>query len=343
MTDVLSVAAEARATQLLKRLLDNLIWVLLALSILSMTFLSTSFFTIENLFNLGVNSTALGILVIGQVLCLLIGRIDVSVESTLALAALTGALMAIAGFNPYFSMFVVLGVGAGVGLVNGWAIAYLGANFFMQTLAMNIILRGLMLVVTGGVTIYGMPTDYRVFGATSLFGIPTPIILLALLYGIFVVVLERRRWGRSVYLIGSNERAAFVSGLATKQVVLGVYVLSGVLAAVAGLIVSTRLDSVNNELGKGMVFEVLAAAVMGGVSLVGGKGRLLGALGGVLFLGCVTSILTWLRVDAFVVQVTRGGIILLAIVIDAARIILERRLVKLSAAIPSIAEPEGRS
>jgi ribose/xylose/arabinose/galactoside ABC-type transport system permease subunit len=301
----------------LKIVYENLIWFLLALCLIVMAFISNTFFSKQNLINLAVNSTALGLLVIAESLCLIVGKLDISIESTLAFSALMGALLVKSNVNPVIAMFAVLAVGAVIGLINGASIVLLGANPFMQTLSMNIIFRGLMLVFTGGVTVFRFPDSYRVFGDTEVLGIPTPIILLVLFYVFFIILLQKRTWGRKLYAVGSNERAAFISGINVKKMNTQVFVLAGLLSAFAGLIASTRFNGVHNNLAKGQVFEVFAAAVMGGISLTGGRGKLIGAIGGVLFLGCITSILTWLRVDPFVVQTTRGCIILLAILIDA--------------------------
>lgn len=302
---------------LLKVADEYLIWVLLLLSLLVVSVVSKGFFSKENLINLAVNSTILGILVIAESLCLLLGKFDLSIESTLAFAALMGAILVRKNVNPFVAMFVVLSTGAAIGLLNGVFIVRLGVNPFMQTLSTNIIFRGLMLVFTGGVTLFNFPDAYRVLGDTKILGIPTPIILLAGLYVFFIVLLTKSRWGRRLYLTGSNERAAFASGIDTKKVNVQVFVIAGLLAAFAGLIASTRFNGIDNNLAKGQVFEVFAAAVMGGVSLYGGRGSLFGAIGGVLFLGCVSSILTWFRVSGFMVETVRGCVILVAILLDA--------------------------
>jgi ribose/xylose/arabinose/galactoside ABC-type transport system permease subunit len=317
---------QGRSSAMLRRLFDNVIWLLLGLILVIMGILAPAFFSLTNLITLAQNSTILGLMVIAESLCLIIGKFDISIESTLAFAALIGAMLVKAGVSPAPAMLVVVAIGALIGLVNGVGIVLLGANPFMQTLSMNVIFRGLMLVLTGGVTIFNFPAAYRVLGDTAPLGVPTPILVTVLFYAVFVLMLQRRRWGRHLYAIGTNEKAAVVAGINVRGISVQVFVLAGAIAAFAGLIASTRYNGVPNLLAKGMVFEVFAAAVMGGISLQGGQGRLLGAVGGVLFLGVVTSILTWLRVDAFVVQTTRGIIILAAILIDALKDKLQKRI-----------------
>ncbi|HTY46337.1 MAG TPA: ABC transporter permease [Methanomassiliicoccales archaeon] len=304
---------------------DYLIWILLVVSLLGMGLISRTFFSLQNLVNLLMNSTTLGILVIAESLCVILGKLDLSIESTLAFAALVGALMVKANAPPALAIIVVILIGVAVGAINGIFVVSLGVNPFMQTLSMNIILRGLMFVLTKGITVYGFPDGYRLFGDTSLLGVPTPILLLALLYALFLVLLHKRQWGRQMYAAGSNPRAAFLSGINVGRLNVLAFILAGALSAFAGLVISTRFDAVTNTLARGQVFDVFAAAVMGGIALSGGRGSLIGAVGGVLFLGCIASILTWLRVSPFGVQTVRGCVILLAIVLDALKNKLRER------------------
>ncbi len=255
----------------LSMLFDNLTWFLLALSLVVMVILSDSFFSWTNLLNLAQNSTLLGMLVIAETLVLLAGKIDISIETTMAFSALVGALAAKAGVDPVLAMVICLSVGAAIGAVNGFFIVYMGADPFMQTLAMNIVFRGLMLVCTEGLTIFRLPAAYRVFGDTSIFLIPTPIVLLAALYAVFGSILGKTKWGRKLYLLGENPVAAVYSGINVKAISFTTFFVAGIISAFAGLVASTRINSVHNALGSGIVFEVMAAAVMGGVSLQGGR------------------------------------------------------------------------
>jgi len=299
---------------------EQLIWILLVLLFLITTAIIPKFFSVQNIINLALNSSILGILVIAESLCLLVGKFDLSIEATLGVTALIGALMTSRmGFNPVLVWVIVLLLGAVIGLFNGVLIVKVGVNPFVQTLSMQIILRGMMLVLTGGITIFPLPKLYRIFGATKIFNIPTPIVILVLMYIFFIIILEKRQFGRFIYATGSNPEAAFTSGVNVNLINILVFTLSGLIAAFAGLVLSGRLNAVDNNFAKGMVFEVMAASVIGGISLAGGRGRLLGALGGVLFLGMVGSVLTWLNVQPFMVETVRGIIILVAVVIDAVK------------------------
>jgi simple sugar transport system permease protein len=307
----------ARVKTALKFIDQYLIWILVALSIIIMTSISSHFFTGKNLLNLALSSSVLGIMVIAASLPFLIGKIDLSIESTFAFAALVGGMMVKGGSNPYLAMFVVLLVGLGAGLINGVFIVYIGVNHFVQTLSMNIILRGMIFLLSGGLPFHDFPDRYRIIGASTIGGIPTPIIILIVFYLLFILLLQRTRWGRKLFATGQNANAAFVSGINVNRLTIQVLVLSGFISAFAGLIISTRLNAIDYNVGIGYVFDIFAAAVIGGISLSGGRGSLIGAIGGVFFLTVVSSILTWLNLSIYWVETTRGFIILFAVWLDA--------------------------
>lgn len=329
-----SVAAEHTAGNrksgyLLIKIVDEyLIWILLAMSIMMMTAISNHFFSKYNLINLALSSSILGIMVIAESLCVLIGKLDLSVESTLAFAALIGAILIKQNVDPWLAMLVVLAIGAGIGLINGLFIVKIGVDPFVQTLAMNIIFRGLIFLISGGIPLMGFPEGYRIFGSTQVMGIPTPVLILVLLYVFFIILLERMKWGRKLYAVGQNGHAAFISGVNVQRVNIQAFVLAGLLAAFAGLILSTRLNSIDYNVGNGMNFEIMAAAVIGGISLTGGRGRMLGAIGGVLFLTSISSILTWLNLSIYWVETTRGIVIAAAVFIDAMKNKLREKVLR---------------
>jgi ribose/xylose/arabinose/galactoside ABC-type transport system permease subunit len=300
------------------RFIDQyLIWILVLMSVAIMGTISTRFFSGKNLLNLSLSSSVLGIMVIAASLPFLIGKIDLSIESTFAFAALIGGMMVKGGANPYLAMAAVPLVGLTIGLVNGLFIVYLGVNHFVQTLAMNIIFRGMIFMLSGGLPFHDFPASYRLIGASSLLGVPTPILILVAFYLLFILLLQRTRWGRRLYAMGQNTSAAYFSGVNINRSTVIVFALSGVISAFAGLIISTRLNSIDYNVGVGYAFDIFAAAVIGGISLSGGRGSLIGAIGGVLFLTVVSSILTWLNLSIYWVDTTRGFIILFAVWLDA--------------------------
>jgi ribose/xylose/arabinose/galactoside ABC-type transport system permease subunit len=309
---------------------EHLIWVLLILSILIISIFMKQFFNITNIINIILNSSILGILVIAEVFCLLIGKFDLSIESTLGFAALVGGTLSIKfNINPIIAWSIALLSGLIIGLFNGLMIVKVGVNPFLQTLSMYIILRGLMVTISGGVALYPLPNFFLFFGAIKVLGIPIPVIILIISYVVFSFILQKRPFGRILYFVGTNPTAAFASGINVNRITIMVFTISGLIAAFCGLVFAGRLESIPITMGKGMIFEVFAAAVLGGVSLSGGKGSLIGALGGVLFLGIIGSMLTWFGVNAFLVEAIRGVIILIAIVLDAIKNRYRLRLIKI--------------
>jgi ribose/xylose/arabinose/galactoside ABC-type transport system permease subunit len=277
------------------------------------------FFTIRNILDLILNSSILGLLVIAETLCLLVGKFDLSIESTLGFSALIGGFLAVNfHINPLIAWVIALSCGLLIGLFNGIMIVKVGLNPFLQTLAMLVVLRGFMVTISGGYPVYPLPNFFLIFGSSKVFKIiPTPVVIMGLMYVMFTILLQKRRFGRVLYVVGSNPNAAFSSGINVNRINIIVFSLSGLIAAFTGLVYAGRLESIPILIGKGMIFEVFAAAVLGGVSLSGGKGNLIGALGGVIFLGIVSSMLTWFGVGAFAVEAIRGCFILFAVILDA--------------------------
>jgi len=301
------------------KILDEyLVWIFIILILAAMLVTTRNFLRPVNLNIILINAAPMGILTIAASFALLVGKFDLSIESNMGFCAMIGALLVTkAGLNPFLSIILLLAAGAAIGLFNGLCIVKLGVNPFLQTLAMLILLRGLIIFITSGVTIANLPDRYRVLGNEKVLGIPVQIVLLILLYIIFSIVLENTVFGKRLYAIGANSDLAFESGIKTNLLNISVFIIGGVLAAFAGLILSSKQGVVNAGLGKGMLFTVFAAAVLGGVSLKGGKGRLIGAFGGVLFLNIIASLLSWFEVSAFAIDSFTGGLILFAIILDS--------------------------
>jgi ribose/xylose/arabinose/galactoside ABC-type transport system permease subunit len=211
-------------------------------------------------------------------------------------------------------------VGLVIGWVNGFLITRLKMNNFIVTLAMLIILRGIMLGFTQGDTVTKMPDLFRALGHDKIGPIPISVIVLILAFVVAEVVLRYRPFGRDLYAVGGNPDAALAAGVDPKRRIRHVYLLSGLLAAFAGWMEAGRLGAAVAGLGEGMIFEVQAAAVIGGISLFGGRGTMLGALGGALLLSAIDSGLHLMRVSVFWIQTVRGLVILLAMLIDAQKV-----------------------
>ena len=279
-------------------------------------FVDKSFLTSTNLLNILQQQTELGLVVLAEALILVAGRFDLSLESTVGLAPALGLLAVTAWHVPAaLAVPVCLAAGVVIGAFNGLLIVKFRLSAFVLTLGMLITLRGLQLGLTGGKSLFTIPASFTYLGGVSWFGVPASVWLCALAFAGGIVALGYLRQGRSLYAIGGNVDAARAAGIRVDRVVLAVYVIGGLLAALAGLLFAGRLGSVSASQGSGMIFEVFAAAVIGGVSLEGGKGTVFGALTGVLVLGLIKNILLLAGVPAQWNQAINGTVIMLALVL----------------------------
>jgi simple sugar transport system permease protein len=207
-------------------------------------------------------------------------------------------------------LLAIVVVGAAVGFVNGFLVVRLRLNAFIVTLAMLIVLRGMLVGATKGGTLFDMPPSFFTLATTLVLGLPVSVWLAAVAFGIAAFMLRYHRLGRALYAIGGNPQAARAAGIRVERITWGVFVLGSVLASIGGLIVTGYVGAINANQGNGMIFTVFAAAVIGGISLDGGKGTMLGALSGVLLLGVVQNLLTLAQVPSFWIQAIYGAIIL---------------------------------
>ena len=322
--------------------LDNLIWFLLAAVFIFFAISADNFLNKTNFLNILYNASVLGLLVIGQCFCLFSGNFDLSAESVLGLCGLLGIwLMNAAGYPIYGSGYmlpifvvvpIILLLGMAIGAFNGIMITKFKVNNFVQTLAMLITLRGITLVLNGGQTAYSKFPIYNFVGLYRIGNqIPIPVIILIVAFFIAHIITTRTPFGREIIAVGANRRAALASGVNPDRRIIMVYIISGLMAAFAGWVLSARLTNAMSTLGKGMIFEVMAASVIGGVSLQGGQGRIINALGGVLLLTIISAGLNMMDVNVFWVETIRGLILIFAMLIEAQRV----RYISPSAATPS--------
>jgi ribose transport system permease protein len=299
----------------------------LALMILVLTILSDKFLTPENGWNILRQISVNLCLSIGMTLVILSGGIDLSVGAILALAGAVaagllkdGVPLAALGVKlqvtPAGAVAAGVLVGAMLGGINGLAITRFALPPFVATLGMLSIARGLTMLWTGGFPITGLGPGFGFLGTGFLLGVPMPVWIMAALTAVFVVVAQRTRFGRHVYAVGGNERAALLTGLRVNRIKLAVYTLGGALAGVAGLIVTARLDSAQPNAGLGYELDSIAAVVIGGTSLSGGRGSVGGTVLGCLIIGVLNNGLFLLNVSPFWQQVIKGAVILLAVAID---------------------------
>lgn len=303
---------------------DYVVWILLAILIICGYIIEPRFLSPENMINIISHTTPLAIMVFGLALLLMIGRIDLSMESTFALAPIVANLLVLKwwpGIPDWLAIPVCLGVGLAVGLFNGYISVKLGVSDFLVGLSMLLFLRGIVkyLIPEG---LYGIPDSFCYLGSTRYFDgeLPVTIFVLAAVFIVFHLITTKRPFGRQLLATGSNREAAFISGINTNKVQLTAFVISGLMASFAGLISAGRQLSCTNGMGEGDIMVVLAAVVLGGVVMTGGRGTIIGALGGALVLETLQNILTLSDVDPFIQDAVFGFILLSAIVFQGVRV-----------------------
>src|ERR1700733_9467544 len=254
-----------------------------------------AFLTASNFSGIGQQVSALGVTVVGESLILLIGGMDLSLEGTYGLAPTVGAWLMVpaladgAGteFSPYLAIVILLAVGAAVGLLNGLLIVKGRLNGFIVTLGMTIVLAGLQQGIVKGNTLFNLPGPFNYLGAKEYGQVPVSLIVAAVIFVATGLFLRYHRAGRAIYAVGGNHEAARAAGIKVDRIRIGVYVTGSVLAAIGGLMEAGRVSAVTGTQGyqEGIIFAVFAAAVIGGVSLRGGRGNMVGAASGVILLG----------------------------------------------------------
>lgn len=296
---------------------------------LGISLLSNKFLTVDNAWNVLRQISVNVCVATGMTLVVLTAGIDLSVGSVLALAgAITAGLLKngiewpsqnlYIGFTLLGAILVGMLVGGLCGAFNGWTITRFKVPPFVATLAVLTIARGLTLLYTKGFPISGLGTQFDYIGTGWFLGIPLPVWISAIVVAFAVVVTQKTRFGRYIYAIGGNENAARLSGISISKMKMGVYTIAGVLAAVGGIIVTSRLDSAQPNAGATYELDAIAAVVIGGTSLSGGRGSIMGTVLGAIIIGVLNNGLVLLNVSPFWQQVVKGFVILLAVVIDKA-------------------------
>jgi simple sugar transport system permease protein len=316
----------ARRTLALARMRDlALVPAIIAVAIVGFI-VSPVFLQPDNIINVLQSMSEIAIVVLAETLVLIAGKMDLSLESTFGLAPGVAAWLIVDpavthGLGVHavpgaLAIPLVLLVGALIGAFNGLLIVRFGLNGFIVTLGMLIVLRGLLTGISGGKTFFALPESMTYLGSTSWLGVPASIWITLVLFAVAVVILGYTRAGRSLYAIGGNVDAARAAGIRTDRVVWLTLIIASTLAALAGLLISGRLASVTAAQGDGAIFQVFAAAVIGGVSLNGGKGTVFGAFTGVLLLFMIINVLTLAGVPAQWTNFLNGAVILVALVVS---------------------------
>lgn len=284
--------------------------------IVVLSFSSEYFLTVTNLFNVVTQTSINALLAFGMTFVILSGGIDLSVGSVMAVASAVTAGLLTSGLNMVVAIVGGLAAGTGLGLFNGLVISRLAMPAFIVTLAMKSMARGLTLIYTDGQPISGFSDSFQFLGGGKLGPVPIPVIILAVVLVICYIVLKKTPFGRYVYAIGGSEEAAKLSGIKTKVIKTAVFAISGFMASLSGIVLASRLNSAQPTAGAGYELDAIAAVVLGGTSLTGGRGGILGTLVGALIMGVINNGLNLLNVSSFYQLIAKGTVILLAIYLD---------------------------
>lgn len=286
--------------------------------------LNSAFLSYDNLYGIMQQASELGVLTMGLTLVLIAGKFDLSLESTFGLAPMVGVYCLLdsggSGLglanSPLLALIVIFLVGAFIGALNGVLVIYLKFNAFIATLATLILLRGISLGLTHGETLSDLPSMLTAPGEASVSNVPLSFLIALGLLVVLTVFMSRHPFGRMLYAVGGNPQAARVAGIPVERFLMGVFIVAGVLASLAGLLQAGRIASIPSSLGQNLIFNAFAAAVLGGVSLNGGRGTIAGACGGVLLLVLIQDVLVLAQVPAYWINATTGLIILVALLIS---------------------------
>lgn len=279
------------------------------------SFLNETFLTTGNLTNVLRQVVVVSLLACGVTFIIILGHIDVSLGSVLALTGtLAASVMSLMG-NIYLTISAGIGAGVVVGLVNGYVITYFKIPSFIMTLAMTTVARGAILLYTAGVPVSGLG-DFQVIGQGNIGPVPISVLILIFVVMVSWVLLNRTKFGRHVYAVGGNAKAALASGINTDGVLRRAFVFNGILVSIAGIVLMSRINSGQPAGGVSYEFDAITAVVVGGTSLMGGTGTITGTVIGAMIIGVINNILNLMNVSSYWQQIVKGVIIAVAVILD---------------------------
>lgn len=297
-----------------------IIYMLLGLFVL-LSLTAQNFLSLANMVNVFRQSAIFGILAAGEFFVIISGMIDLSVSSTAALAGILFAMIIKAGGVAMTPVAIVVGILAGlmVGVINGLLISKLEIPPFIATLGSYLYVRGIVYMSTNAYPIVSLDEGYNYLGRGFILGIPVPVIIMVIVFIFSIILSERKKLGRYFYAIGGNEEAAYLSGINTTKVKTLAFTVCGLLSAVAGIILMSRLGSGQPNAAIGYEFEAIIAVVLGGVSFSGGKGKALNVFFGTIFVAMLVNGMTILNINPFAQQIIKGVVFIVAIWADVLR------------------------
>ena len=305
----------------MKRILNRYgVFLALILVCILLSFLTPAFATSRNIINVVRQVSVYGLLAIGVMLVVLTGEIDLSVGSIVALSGVAAALADKGGAPWYIAILLGLVAGMAAGLINGLFVTFGNVPSFIATLGMQGIARGVALLMMNGYPVSGLSSEFRFIGKGSIGFLPVPIIVLLTCCLIMAFVTKRMDFGRNLFAIGGSRKAALYSGIHVRREIIKAFVLSGFFAGLAGVVLTARLGAAETVAGEGFEQMAIAAVVIGGASLAGGKGNMMGTLIGTLIIGVINNGMTLLSIQTYWQKIVQGAIIVLAVLLNTIQI-----------------------
>lgn len=297
------------------------VFIILLLMMIILTILTNTFLTGNNLINIVRQVTFWAIIGLGALLTLIGGDFDLSPGSVVGLVSVLSAMtiQTSVGNSLAMPILTTLAIGAAVGFVNGGLIAYLRMPAFIATLGTQLLLRGLALYISNGRPVSNLDSKFTYLGGGSIGVIPVPVIILVILFAFTWYLLKYTRLGRHIYAIGGNAQAAVVSGVNVKAVKLFTYVYAGIMAAIAGMLLTARVASGQPGLGESFEMKAISGCVIGGVSLSGGIGSVYSLICGILVIGVLNNGMDLMNISGYMQQIAEGLILILAVLLDVFR------------------------
>lgn len=290
------------------------------------------FFTGDNFSNLLRQTGFVLICAIGMTLVLIIGGIDLSVGSVLALSCvLCGQFMVNLNLPIWLAIVLALLIGAAIGLISGSIVVKFGIPPMIMTLGMMFMARGLVYISTKGLPVYPLPKEFQMIEQSSLFNMPTIVYISVILCIVFHIMLTHTTFGRSIYATGGNKETAKLSGIPIGKITVTVYAICGLMAAATGIMMGSRLGSAQPSVGTGYEMNVIAACIVGGTSTFGGRGTILGTAIGAFFMSMLTNSMTLMKVDVYWQQFVTGAILVIAVILDQYKRVADQRGAKIKA------------
>jgi ribose/xylose/arabinose/galactoside ABC-type transport system permease subunit len=299
--------------------LNSISIIVMVFIVICLSLIVPRFLTLSNIINVLEQLTTMGFLCLGMTFVLIVGGIDLSMPAVLMASATSGALFMINGGNLFGGIIIIFLVGVFFGFVNGLAISKARMMPFIVTLSTMVVAKGFATMITDAVSLYGLPDNFLLL-SRKIGIIPVPVIIFFLFAFIAHIILTKTKYGRIYYMIGLNNKAATISGIQTAKYIGITYIISSILSAVAGIFLIAKTNMAGASLiGDTMIMDTVGAAIIGGASLSGGKGSILGSFCGALFITLISNFINLMNIDYYTGMIIKGGLIMLAIGLDRLR------------------------